>query len=210
MKALTLTSLIIVSTHLQDEVKEVCTRGIQYIKLLAEGDKQSFQYASWRLQVLHTSIMVMAIYRPPGQSAINFLADFTDWLTENLLQGCNSIILGDFNLHLNDMNSDDTMNLRDTMDVLGLVQHVNFATHSSGNILDHIYTEEASSVKIIQCSQSEYISDHRIIDCKNYTGEKNQLLIKKSYIVMSIASILKTSWIIYHLTMVALQCSRQW
>ena len=116
--------------------------------------------------------MVMAIYRQPGQSAINFLADFTDWLTENLLQDCNPIILGGFNLHLNDINSDDAMNLRDTMDVLGLIQHVNFATHHYGNILDHIYTEEASSVKIDQCIQSEYISDHRIIDCKNYTGER--------------------------------------
>ena len=55
--------------------------------------------------------MVMAIYRPPGQSAINLLADFTDWLTENLLQDCIPIILRDFNLHLNDINSDDAMNL---------------------------------------------------------------------------------------------------
>ena len=108
--------------------------------------------------------MVMAIYRPPGQSAINFFADFTEWLTENLLQDCNPIILGDFNLHLNDINSDDAMNLQDTMDALELIQHVNFATHCSGNILDHIYTEEASSIKIDQCIQLEYISDHRIID----------------------------------------------
>ena len=115
LKARALTSSIIVFTHLQDEIRGgglgLCTRGIQDVKLLAEGDKQPFQYANWRLQVLHTSIMVMAIYRPPDQSAIIFLADFTDWLTENLLQDCNPTILRDFNLHLNDINSDDVMNL---------------------------------------------------------------------------------------------------
>ena len=119
--------------------------------------------------------MVMAIYRLPGQSAINFLADFTDWLTENLLQDCNPIILGDFNLHLHDINSDDAMNLQDTMDALGLIQHVNFVTHPSSNILDHIYMEEASSVKIDQCIQSEYISHHRIIECKT-TLEKEPIV----------------------------------
>ena len=61
------------------------------------------------------------------------------------------------------------------MDALGLIQHVNFATHCSGNILDHIYMEEASSVKINQCIQSEYISDHRIIDCKT-TLEKEPIV----------------------------------
>ena len=61
------------------------------------------------------------------------------------------------------------------MDALGLVQHVNFATHHSGNILDHIYMEEASSVKIIKCIQSEYISDHWIIDCKT-TLEKEPIV----------------------------------
>ena len=61
------------------------------------------------------------------------------------------------------------------MDVLGLIQHVNFVTHCSSYILDHIYTEEASSVKINQCIQSEYISDHRIIDCKT-TLEKEPIV----------------------------------
>ena len=67
------------------------------------------------------------------------------------------------------------MNLWDTMDALGLIQHVNFATHCSGNIMDHIYTDEASSIKIDQCIQLDYIFDHRIIDCKT-TLEKEPIV----------------------------------
>ena len=45
----------------------------------------------------------------------------------------NVIILGDFNLHVNDPNDDIAKNFIETSQALTLEQHMKFPTHTSGN-----------------------------------------------------------------------------
>ena len=77
----------------------------------------------------------------------------------------NVIILGDFNLHVNDHNDDHAMSFIKTTQALALEQHVKFPTHTSGNMLDLVFTELFNGLKIQQCTQDDYILDHCIVKC---------------------------------------------
>ena len=49
---------------------------------------------------------------------------------------------------------------------LGLKQHVTFATHTSGNTLNLIFTEVNGGIGVADCIPDSYISDHCNVLCK--------------------------------------------
>ena len=54
----------------------------------------------------------------------------------------NNTVLGDFNKHVNKIDSDENANIfMETAEALILHQHVQFGTHKCGNTLDLIFTE---------------------------------------------------------------------
>ena len=77
----------------------------------------------------------------------------------------NLVVLGDFNIHVNDINNPNANIFLDTMMALGLKQPVEGPTHKSGNCLDLIFTEELSKAKAIGCSKGMFVSDHSSIRC---------------------------------------------
>ena len=77
----------------------------------------------------------------------------------------NLVVLGDFNIHINDVDDPTAGTFLDTMTALRLKQHVKGPTHKSGNCLDLIFTEEMSRTKAIECSQNLFVSDHNSIQC---------------------------------------------
>ena len=74
----------------------------------------------------------------------------------------NVIICGDFNLHINNTSDKEAQSFMDTMEALGLKQHVSFQTHHTGNILHLIFTETISQFSI-RTFKGRFISDHREI-----------------------------------------------
>ena len=48
----------------------------------------------------------------------------------------------------------------ETNEALGLKQHVTFATHTSGNTLDLIFTEINGGIGVADCILDSYILDH--------------------------------------------------
>ena len=93
-----------------------------------------------------------------------FIDDFTDWLVEEIMLHENLLILGDFNLHINDLDIPDTGIFLDTVTAMGLNQHVNFATHQLGNILYLVLLEELSQFQILPCKPGVYLSDHCTVE----------------------------------------------
>ena len=53
-----------------------------------------------------------------------FTDDFISFMEETLPDLKNPIFLGDFNIHINDTDNADAIAFIDSMEVLGLVQHV--------------------------------------------------------------------------------------
>ena len=59
-----------------------------------------------------------------------FIDNVTDHLTCLLPVTINNIIMGDFNMHINDMSSNDAVIFKDTLIALGLTQYVTTSTHA--------------------------------------------------------------------------------
>ena len=139
-------------------------------KLLDEGQLNTFQYAKWQLALKHTPITIIAIYHPPPSNLTRvtngeFLDEFTDWAAESVSTSNNVILVGDFNLHINNPNNDDACNFMETRQVLGLHQNIIFPTHVSGNTLDLIFSEANNKIKVGECTQGDYILDNCFIIC---------------------------------------------
>ena len=75
----------------------------------------------------------------------------------------NQVLLGDSNIHINTLDNQDTQSYIDTMEALGLVQHIDQQTHQLGNTLDLIYMESLEPPKVYHAFTSTYISDHHLV-----------------------------------------------
>ena len=75
----------------------------------------------------------------------------------------NIIFLGDFNIHVLDIESIDGEQFTDMHEALGLQQHDTQPTHTSGHILDHVITEYGNSFGIDQIINDTHFSDHSAI-----------------------------------------------
>ena len=124
----------------------------------------TFQFAKWYVQLMHITITNLGIYRPPADSPVEFLTEFTNWITDIVIQDTNLLVVGDFNLHINNENDENGANFKESMVALGLVQHVTRPTHKSANILDLIFTENISEINIHSCILGNLLSDHYMIN----------------------------------------------
>ena len=112
---------------------------------------------------------VLAVYHPPylEKAPITnamFLDEVTDFLATFLVEHNNIIIMGDFNIHINNTTDPEAHIFLDTMETLGLDNHVNFSMHNSGNTLDLVLTEALSSLSVVTCRQGPFLSDHCSIE----------------------------------------------
>jgi len=69
------------------------------------------------------------------------------------------MIMSDFNLHIDD-NSCTTADFKDSPFAMGLTQHVDLSTHTSGNILDF---ETTNGVDVLLCDLETLVSDHCVV-----------------------------------------------
>ena len=74
------------------------------------------------------------------------------------------IVLGDFNVHINDENYNEAGIFDDTITAPGFNQHVTFPPHWEGNILVLVFTETYSSIKVMSCRPGPILSDHMAVD----------------------------------------------
>ena len=129
-------------------------RSCYKVKECGKGINQTFEYAIWQFHPNNISLTILAIYHPP-YSNINkstngqFIDEFAEFLVNFLTEYSNIIIMGDFNIRLDNTEDPDVTAFIDTMSALGLHQHVSFSTHKNGGILDHVYTETLSKYKVL-------------------------------------------------------------
>ena len=128
---------------------------------IMEGNWKMFQHAIWKVETHGNSVTCIVIYRPPYSSTnqetvTKFLDKFTEWLANILGSFNNMIVLGDFNVHINDENDNEAGIFEETITSLSFNQHVTFPTHQQGNILDLVFTETCNSIKSGHVDQVPY------------------------------------------------------
>ena len=107
--------------------------------------------------------MVLVLYHPPGNTPNRLLDEVSELVQHYLTNHENLVLLGDFNVAVQDLNKLENLAFIDTMEALGLVQHIDKPTHQLGNTLDHIYTESLDALGVSHAFISTYISDHRLV-----------------------------------------------
>ena len=81
--------------------------------------------------------MLATVYRPPGHHA-DFIKEFADFLSELILTGDKVLVVGDFNIHVD--NEKDALGLafKDIVNSIGVRQHVSGPSHRRNHTLDLI------------------------------------------------------------------------
>ena len=124
------------------------------------------EYAIWHVSIKNKTIHILGIYQPPPKQYLTnaiFLDELMELLTTRLPNIENAIIWGDFIIHIEDTNDYNSKIFVDTLEALGLKQHITEPTHHKGNILDLIFTETTFQIKVSQLNMLDFISDHRLI-----------------------------------------------
>ncbi len=150
-----------------------------YNNILSISQKTGFKYNSFEVMVLHIKLsreksindkspvmfVLATVYRPPGHHT-DFIKEFADFLSELVLAADKVLIVGDFNIHVD--NEKDALGSAfiDILNSIGVRQHISGPTHSQNNTLDLILSHgiDVNGVEILQ--QSDDISDHYLVLCK--------------------------------------------
>ena len=126
-----------------------------------------YEGAIWRVNVGKREFTLFGIYHPPDPNRDMIFTDqLMDELSDLLLRHRNVIVLGDLNIHYNDLTDPSAIYLSDAMKSLNMDQYVKSATHRLGNTLDLVFISNNSQLKIIQTAVTDMLSDHRLVLCQ--------------------------------------------
>lgn len=131
---------------------------------------QSFECAEWRLSFNNFVSYVIGIYRPPYSEKhpvilAKFITEFTQLLESIVLKTEPVIIMGDFNIHLDNVTDCYSKQFNQCLQSFGLIQHVVNPTHVSGHTLDLIISRKGDKTDISEPVTDYFISDHSFVTC---------------------------------------------
>ena len=109
------------------------------------------------LSINSSAILLVLLYRPPNSSHVSFLAEFGQFLDHLINVRGNLLIVGDFNIHVDNRDSTFAEDFSSILVSHDLVQHVNEATHVDNHTLDLVISR---SGLVSRCYTSDLISDH--------------------------------------------------
>ncbi|XP_060601863.1 uncharacterized protein LOC132755083 [Ruditapes philippinarum] len=146
---------------------------------ISNGVTRSFEFGIWQLILKNITLHIMGVYRPPSLATNSqFVSDFSEFIENIVPQYSNLMIMGDFNLHIDDSSS-VTADFKDSLFAMGLTQHVDFSTHIGGNILDLVITEATNGVEVLLCEPGTLVSDHYVV--KVTLNVKKENILSKTF-----------------------------
>ena len=128
----------------------------------------SFEYMEVISKFNSEHIRFVLVYRPPpssenGLTVPLFLNEFSILLEELTITNHKTVILGDFNFHI-ESNCPFAKRFLDLLDLYGFEQNVSFPTHGHGHTLDLVFTRQAEHniVSNLSCHDPK-LSDHKAV-----------------------------------------------
>ncbi|KAJ8046931.1 Adhesion G-protein coupled receptor G6 [Holothuria leucospilota] len=131
-------------------------------------EKTSFEFSDWHLSYRNFRLRVIVVYRPPYSAShpvsfTTFLSEFSDLLENVVPSPHNLIILGDFNIHVDDQCDPSTLRFTDLLDSFDLENKVSSPTHTSGHTLDLVISRSNSRIDVTSVLADHFLSDHCFI-----------------------------------------------
>ena len=105
----------------------------------------------------------------------------------------NNLFWGNFNLHVSEEGTDiDAEIFMETLEAMGLYQHIPFSTHRSGNTLDLIISEIGSNTRIKTTSAGPFTSNHWAVI--SVLTAKRDNLKQQNRVVQKMSKITTDQW----------------
>ena len=107
------------------------------------------------------------VYRPPVSdknrlSKSKFIDDFSDFLHQYGTVTTPLLVVGDFNIHVDNPQDPSVRNFSDLLASLNFHQHVNVPTHQSGHTLDLVISRNGDSL-VHDVQVKHMVADHNLI-----------------------------------------------
>ena len=115
------------------------------------------------LTCMQKSVSLVAIYRPPRNSVVDFLNDFEEMLERIICTPTDLLIVGDFNINMLSLTDPAANRLRNMLEVSGLSQHVQNSTHQNGHLLDLVISRPSNMTLSMNPSDVSVSSDHACV-----------------------------------------------
>ena len=151
-------------------------------KKISYGKFNSFEYVALQSKSSCRATFV-TIYRPPKYNA-EFFDEFAKLLSIVCIDFDCVVLVGDFNIHVDNLDDGSTKELLNILDNFGLSQHVTSSTHNKGHILDLIISKGLNISEVVVTDIA--LSDHYCVLFKTTNPvklNKNEVeVIRKRYI----------------------------
>ena len=157
-------------------------KDVYQCKQLSYGKFESFEYVALQLRSSCQAVLV-TIYRPPKYS-VHFVDDFSKLLSVVCIDFDCVVLVGDFNIHIDNPKDGSAKELFYILDNFELSQHVTEPTHNKGHILDLIISKGLNISEVVVTDVA--FSDHYCVFFKMAisadTREITTKVIRKRYI----------------------------
>ena len=175
--------------------------------------KESIESLFIDLNSKHNKKMVFGVvYRPPGQSEVNFIDDFAAVLSKINTSSHSCFIMGDFNLDLMKIGSnshvDNFLDVLHSYSLYPIIESPTRVTSSSASLLDNIFTNHGNCTCMSSGVLISDISDHlpifTILDSSFIQKHKdnptltNKRVITESNLQLFSSKLSELSWNIYN------------
>ena len=123
----------------------------------------TFECVSSVITSSNSSLKLFVVYRPLSSSMFTFITEFEFLLKFHFSVNIDLIFVGDFSIHIDDLNDVNSIHFLKLLNTFNLCQHVSFPTHNSGHVLDLVITNASSNLVTCQFLLDTYISDHKTV-----------------------------------------------
>ncbi len=120
------------------------------------------------------SLALATVYRPPGPYT-DFLKEFADFLSDLLVNADKALIVGDFNIHVDNPNDALGLAFTDLINSFGVKQNVTGPTHRYNHTLDLIISHGIDLTDIDIVPQSDDVTDHFLVSCMLHITDINYM-----------------------------------
>ncbi len=120
------------------------------------------------------SLALATVYRPPGPYT-DFLKEFADFLSDLLVNVDKALIVGDFNIHVDNTNDALGLAFTDLINSFGVKQNVTGPTHRFNHKLDLIILHGIDLTDIDIVPQSDDVTDHFLVSCMLHITDINYM-----------------------------------
>lgn len=130
---------------------------------------KSFECLEVTVSGSSAAIKLAIVYRPPpsaanGLSNTDFHSDFADYITTLHSSSSKIVMVGDFNIHWENINDSESSQFHQLLSSTNFSQHVSSPTHIGGHMLDWIVSRPTDNI-VDTVNVGDLISDHNIVHC---------------------------------------------